>query len=258
MRPTPYVASLRVYQPLEAFTQTQQQRWVELRARQSGDTHQSEQELAIRRAIQPKSMRGVEDGAHFIVDGERLLVCPWSTPVRCWGAVSAFKDSLPPSVSKLFLPAEVDQLFPPIDEVPAIQTETWVVPPRWFALFEQDERATGLTTEGEKWVRVRTSMSNARKRSARTLKIVRSAFGDGAIAEENEELGQWLEEFHPHSLVELDYGGLAAYIEEPDTSIEDVAQSLMGLSRGDGIEAGVGYQRLMNRWRSVAIYEHAT
>lgn len=256
MRPTPYVASLRVYQPLEAFTQDEQHRWVELRARQSGDTHRSEQELAIRRAIRPQPL--VDDGAHFVVDGDRLLVCPWSTTVRCWGAVAAFKDSLPPSVSKFFLPNGVDQLFPPVDEIPAIQTETWVVPPRWFALFEQSERATGLTEQGEKWVRVRTTMANARKRSARTLHVVRSAFGDGSIAAENEELGQWLEEFHPHSLVELDYGGLAGLVEEPDTSIDDVASSLAGLAKGDGIEAGVGYQRLMNRWRSVAIYEHAT
>lgn len=256
MRPTPYVASLRVYQPLEAFTQSQQQRWVALRAQQAVDTHHNEQELALRRAIKPQPLG--EDGAHFIPDGERLLVCPWSTPVRCWGAVAAFKDSLPPSVSRLFLPAGIDQIFPPIDEVPSIQTETWVVPPRWFALFEPSERTTGLTPNGDKWVRMRTSMANARKRSARTLQVVRSAFGEGAIAQENEELGQWLEEFHPHSLLELDYGGLASLVEEPDTSIEDVAQSLAGLARGDGIEAGVGYQRLMNRWRAVAIYEHAT
>lgn len=255
MRPTPYVASLRVYQPLEAFSESQQQRWQELR-QHSANSHQSEQELALRRAIKPARL--VADGAHFIVDGERVFVCPWSTSVRCWGAVEAFKESFPPLVTRLFLPAGVDQLFPAVDDVPSIQTETWVVPPRWFALFAPSDRSTGISQDGEKWVRCRTAMSEARKRSARTIAVVLGAFGDGAIAEENQELGRWLEEFHPHSIVELDYGGLAAYIQEPDTSIEDVASSLAGLARGDGVEAGIGYQRLMNRWRAVAIYEHAT
>lgn len=223
---------------------------------QVADSHHLEQVQAIRRSIKPEPIAA--DGAHFIVDGENLLVCPWSTMVRCWGAVAAFKDSLPASVTKFFLPAKVDEIFPPVDHTPSVQTETWVVPPRWFALFSPEERSHGLTPDGEKWIRVRTSMSNARKRSARTLSIVRSAFGDGPIAEENEELGRWLEEFHPHSLVELDYGGLATFIEEPDSSIEDVASSLAGLAKGDGVEAGIGYQRLMMRWRSVAMYEHAT
>lgn len=255
MRPTPYVASLRVYQPLSAFSTSQQARWRQLRE-QISDSHKSEQVEAIRRTIRPEPV--IDDGAHFIVDGEELLVCPWTTTIRCWGAVEAFKDSLPPSVTRLFLPANVDRLFPEVDQTPSILTETWVVPPRWFALFSPEERATGLDQDGQKWARVRTTMASARKRSARTLQIVRSAFGDGQIAAENEELGRWLEEFHPHSLVELDYGGLAAFIEEPDTSIEDVASSLAGLARGDGIEAGIGYQRLMARWRAVAIYEHAT
>lgn len=255
MHPTPYVASLRVYQPLDAFTASDQARWSALHEERV-DSRRVEQNLALRRTVRLEPIRS--DRAHFIVDKERLYVCPWSTPVRCWGALESFKDSFPPSVSRLFLPAEVDRLFPPVNETPSIQTETWVIPPRWFALFDADERLTGIDESQQPWVRCRTSMGDARKRAARTLAIVRAAFGDGPIAGENEEQARWLEEFHPHSLVELDYGGLAALVQEPDTSIEDVADSLAGLARGDGIEAGIGYQRLMTRWRAVAIYEHAT
>jgi hypothetical protein len=50
-----------------------------------------------------------------------------------------------------------------------------------------------------------------------------------------------------------DQGGLTA-----DSSLEDVLASLDGLERGDGFAAGLGYQRLVSRWRSVAIYEHAS
>ena len=75
--------------------------------------------------------------------------------------------------------------------------------------------------------------------------------------------------FHPESIVELDYGGLAGYLErsliengedglEADTSVEDIQLSLSGLAEGDGTRAGVGYERLISRWRRVAAYEQAT
>jgi hypothetical protein len=68
--------------------------------------------------------------------------------------------------------------------------------------------------------------------------------------------------------VECDYGGLATYLDcslraqgevgiEADSSIADVADSLQGLSSGDGVLAGEGYSRLVTRWRAVAAYEQA-
>jgi hypothetical protein len=74
--------------------------------------------------------------------------------------------------------------------------------------------------------------------------------------------------FHPQSFLELDYGGLADYLERSliekgeeglsaDTSVEDVLYSVGGLSRGDGEAAGHGYERLVTRWRSVAAFEQA-
>jgi hypothetical protein len=76
-------------------------------------------------------------------------------------------------------------------------------------------------------------------------------------------LVDWLDLFHPGSIVELDYGGLARYMAlaegniEEDTSLEDIQRSLAGLISGDGQEAGIGYSRLVNRWRKVAMYEQA-
>ena len=83
-----------------------------------------------------------------------------------------------------------------------------------------------------------------------------------------EELEDWLDLFHPQSLIELDYGGLANYLDkalresgesglDADTSIEDVLSSLAGLAAGDGSLAGQGYERLVSRWRKVAAYESA-
>jgi hypothetical protein len=78
----------------------------------------------------------------------------------------------------------------------------------------------------------------------------------------------WLNVFDPRSIVECDYGGLANYLEqslnqegefglEADTSIEDVQSSIEGLASGDGAIAGLGYERLVSRWRKVAAFEQA-
>ena len=81
------------------------------------------------------------------------------------------------------------------------------------------------------------------------------------------DLVDWLEMFHPNSMVELDYGGLANYLElalaeegglEADTSIEDIQSSIAGLAVGDGALAGRGYERLVTRWRKVSAFESAS
>jgi hypothetical protein len=95
-----------------------------------------------------------------------------------------------------------------------------------------------------------------------------TAFGNGPIEGEIAALFAWLNVFHPASKVELDYGGLALYLDrslrengeegiEADSSIEDVALSLQGLASGDGALAGQGYERLVSRWRRVGAYEQA-
>jgi hypothetical protein len=268
MRPTPYVASLRVYQPLEAFLPSDQAYW---RARFSSDdvvdTAVTEQSLALKRVIKPQPLGTRPDGAHFLEHEGNLYVCPWSTNDRCWIALETFKDSLPPTVARFFLPMGVEEVIAsPQDDVMHIQTETWLVPPRWFTLFIPEERIMERV-DGQISIRYRTSMGNARKRAARHLMTIRRSFGPSPVTEENEEQGRWLEEFHPRSLVELDYGGLAGYLDQAlaeeggisaDTSIEDVLDSLAGLESGDGMVAGIGYQRLVARWRQVAIFEHAT
>jgi hypothetical protein len=75
----------------------------------------------------------------------------------------------------------------------------------------------------------------------------------------------WINVFHPQSIVECDYGGLANYLEQSllndnengldaDTSIEDVELSLQGLATGNGALAGQRYDRMVTRWRKVATF----
>jgi hypothetical protein len=270
MRPTPYVASLRVYEPIDAFSPADQLRWNSI----SLDSHTGrEEELsALHRTIlsEPPTLRA--DGAHIIDHKGKRFVSPWSTARRCWAAVEDFKNSLPSSVIPFFIPDSLsDALSESIEEfenrVPHIISETWIIPPRWFSLFTPEERLRGSNADGPFTV-LRTEIAQAKKRCISTHQIVRKAFGPGLVEEEIVQLLNWLNVFHPESIVECDYGGLAQYLEkaltddgEPglhaDRSIEDVTISLQGLSIGDGALAGQGYEALVTRWRKVAALEQA-
>ena len=270
MRPTPYVASLRVYEPLIAFDPADRSRWSGIEA--TTNTNLDEQKLALRRVIVP-TMALRPDGVHILdIDGARY-VCPWSTATRCWAAMEEFKTSVPSTVSSLFMPTGFEEAITSgiefaDEKVPHILTETWLIPPRWFSLFSKDERVSGRDSQGAFTV-FRTLIANAKIRSEKSHAVVQTAFGNGQVEEEIAQMGNWLEMFHPQSYLELDYGGLAGYLElsllaegedglDADTSVEDVQSSLAGLASSDASAAGRGYERLVSRWRKVAAFEQAT
>lgn len=267
---TPYVASLRIYEPISAFPAADRLRWEKLDS--SVDSREEEQALALRRLVLPESPALRPDGVHLLdLDGIRYI-SPWSTATRSWAALDNFKDSLPSTVVPFFLPQSLEEVITSgmesvEDRVPHIITETWMVPPRWLALFIPEERERGYR-DGVAFTIVRTTIAKAIERSQKSHEIVLQSFGEGVVEQEIEELIEWLEMFHPLSMVELDYGGLAHYLDgtlkadgmagiEDDGSIEDVIFSLAGLASQDGAVAGEGYQRLVERWRPVQAIESA-
>ena len=270
MRPTPYVASLRIYEPLSAFDSLDRLRWQSIDA--NTDTRKEEQALALRRLVFPEPPAGRPDGAHVLDINDKRYVSPWSTATRCWAALDEFKESLPSSITPFFISSALEEVITTgvdlmEDRVPHIITETWVIPPRWLSLFTPEERVRGEDEDGP-FSFARTTMAKARERAARSHEIVMSAFGQGPGEEEIENLLDWLELFNPESLVELDYGGLAGYLDtslrnqgkdglHDDTSIEDVAFSLAGLEAADSAMAGEGYEKLVSRWRYVQAFESA-
>jgi hypothetical protein len=167
-----------------------------------------------------------------------------------------------------------------------ILTSRWAVPVRWFLLVRPDERqlrlggpagaaetgpsATGGSaptaagpgsaagsalpaTEVGRSLLYRTSMVDARRRIARSLAVLRRAFDPGPVAGTVEPLGRWLEEFHPRSVVELDYGGLVDLRSDAelraDDSPGDLAVALAALGAGDLQTATEAYDRVIARWR---------
>ena len=84
MRPTPYVAALRVYEPITAFIKSDQLRWNQIPV--TTPTGIDEQNRALRRVIVTEPPALKLDGAHILEIDEEKYIAPWSTAARCWAA----------------------------------------------------------------------------------------------------------------------------------------------------------------------------
>ena len=266
---TPYVASLRVYEPLESFDYESRSRWELIPV--GAQTIREESKQVFKNLILWDQLRFFEKGAHSIDFEGNKFVSPWSLKSRAIRAMQEFRESIPSSLFPLFIPSDLENFITSEMEtenkVSHILAERWMIPPRWFALFRSHERL--LRGEGFDVSCVyRTRLSIAIDRCLETHKIVRKSFGAGSIEMEISDLLNWLELFNPNSLLELDYGGLAQFVEktirasggkglQDDTSLEDVLSSISSLSAGDGVSAGASYSKLVNRWRQIANFEQA-
>ena len=91
--------------------------------------------------------------------------------------------------------------------------------------------------------------------------VLRRSVGDVPISEAVEESARWLEEFHPRSVVELDYGGLASVLSDDALCDDDspalVGRGLSALAKGDAETATAAYEQLVERWRSIQLLERS-
>ena len=163
------------------------------------------------------------------------------------------------------------------DRFSHVLTSTWQVPPRWFVLVEAGERQMTLgdhdasrrpagngrvaaRRSGRELV-YRTAMSRARRRTARALAVLRRTLDEEAVTVGVEDLGRWLEEFHPRSMVELDYGHLVHLVNDDalsaDESAADIAEALAGLADGDHARAATSYRRVTTRMTQLQSVESA-
>ncbi|OKJ22981.1 hypothetical protein AMK21_07695 [Streptomyces sp. CB00316] len=271
----PYTSYLRVYEPLVAFAEPERSHWARYAQRAVLPTAQDELRRSLADLV-PTPPVGVpvhESGDAFVVvvDGV-VCVCPWRTRLRGWLALEELEG--PGGQGGVFPANVLDALLPEVvrgqaradrerwqrrnpDARPWIRTTVWQVPVRWFVLFRDAEReyAAAGGEGGEPVLRYRTPMVEARRRLARGLRTLRGHVADGALTEGLVDVGRWLEEFHPRSLVELDYGGLVHALPAGhlagDRSAADVAEGLAALGNGDSERAGEAYARLAERWRAV-------
>jgi hypothetical protein len=266
-------AHLRVYEPLAAFPEEEQQRFTALR--RGGEapgriaSDREERGYALRAAV--RRTLDLPDGPVLMetVDG-LLYVCPLRTRLRALIAAGEFRAGMAPAVADAFLsPALSDQAESDLERwrrrAPtmkvAVVTCTYLVPLPWFVPFDAAERVL-VTGAGERSMRFIAPMSAARRRTARALATLRRALPEAPTVAGLEQLGRWLEEFHPHSRVELDYAGLVDLLTDEDlredVSVSDIAESLSALGEGRGAEAVAAYERVIARWRPLQQLETAS
>src|SRR5262249_15180487 len=162
------------------------------------------------------------DDAYVLQSDDTTLICPWNLRVRVAEAALEARDGVPAVLAGAFVPPALGGVAPGVVSGwdadaktlgyralrPHEKKSTWGVPLRWFVLVDLDERVLELGPQG-RTLRYRTEISKARRRAHRALQVLRRSVGDVPISEAVEESTRWLEEFHPGSVVELDYGGLA-------------------------------------------------
>jgi hypothetical protein len=295
----PYAAELRVYQPVVAFPEPERRRWEAYLASGGAlsprDGQRWERMLgltsACRRSPRLPELAEADEHAYVLTVGGVTLLCPLHTELRMWRAAADLASVLPPElVDAVMPPSEVERasrqherwLAVNPESTPHILSNRWAVPVRWFVLFAASERRLDLappaeqtpgagsaagssaaqpTTAVGRSLVYRTPMAQARRRLARALVVLRRAFDDGQVVMVVESLGRWLEEFHPRSVVELDYGGLVDLRNDADLraddSAADVAEALARLAQGDQAAAGRAYDRLIERWRMTHRVESA-
>jgi hypothetical protein len=266
-----YTSYLRAYEPLAAFPPPERRRWERYVAEGAVPDRvrgaRAEQRAGIVAAIGVPPANDVEHAFVHRVDG-MTYVCPWRTQLRTWEAMAEFRKDMPDEIADAFFPkqaaevaerelARVRHTDPDIKSY--ILSETWQVPLRWFLPFEGEERR--LVLAGERSLSYLTTMSNARRRIARALAVLRRTVEDRPVVAGVEELAGWLEDYHPRSLVELDYGGLVALFDdvdlESDESAADIAHAVACLADGDADEAMEAYDRVATRWGAVRSVEVA-
>jgi hypothetical protein len=275
--PSLFASYLRVYEPLTAFDRDRQVFWRRY-AREGRALGPVDGPVKQRTAVLEALGAGwtrlpdLPDEAYVMEWGDTLLVCPWNLRLRVAEAALNARDGVPSVLADAFVPpilagqakavvedwrsgAKVlEQGVPRVHE----QIATWGVPLRWFVFVDLDEREYHLSP-GRRTLRYRTEISKARRRAHRGVQVLRKSLGDAPITEAVEEGTKWLEEFHPRSIVELDYGGLVDVLKEDDLAEDDspglVAAGLGALSRGDAEAATEAYEKLVARWRAVQLLE---
>nr|WP_232247481.1 hypothetical protein [Kitasatospora azatica] len=286
----PYAAHLRVYEPLAAYPEPERSRWQAYAAERGPDAASAGDPVA-RAALEaqrgalaellartPRALPERESEQAFVrVVDAVTYVCPWATRLRSWQALEELRESLPVALLDTVLPQAVRQdalaaqerwRAEHPDARPWILTSRWEVPVRWFLPFGSEDRrylpaepAEGEEPAAPAALFYLTSMAQARRRVARGYRVLRERLGGSALALGAEEVGRWLEEFHPRSLVELDYGGLVHAIGErelaADQSAAEVADGVAALRDGDAERAGRAYQAVTERWRRVLALRQA-
>ncbi len=290
-----YAAYLRIYEPVSAFHEPERSRWAAYAASsrrpRRRDSLTVEHAEALRRTIAAPQIvvPGQESEDAYVRHSDGITyICPWQTRLRCllaYGRMLSVTGALLPGTVPAGDDDEAMVALTRLDDGETaprlhILASVWTVPlawfvpfaaaERWLALGSGRDRPSGAATASATRALVYTAgMSRARRRIARGLAALRRAAAGytGAGWEplraeaDLSEVGRWLEEFHPYSLVELDYGGLVHLLSDDalcgDQSVAEISAAIDGVAKGECELAVAMYKRAHSRWRAFAEFELA-
>jgi hypothetical protein len=257
-------ATLRVYQPIDAFERDEQLHWERYLVEGSrGPTVRSR--YADRPGAGALGMMSPADGEHAevrVVDG-RTYVSPWRVRLRVLTAIASFPTSPDLELADDYVTRKdrrraQRQLVRFRRRDPRVQpfahVAAWHVPIRWFVLFRDDDRALEEDRFGRVRLRYTTTIRRAMRRAEQAIPVLRRS-ELGPISELILDLHQWLATFDPGSLVELDYGSLCDVLSwdelDDDRSARDLREALEALEAGEYPRSADIYQGVLSRWAEV-------
>jgi hypothetical protein len=293
--PRPFVAYLRVYEPLSAFDATLTDRLrerIESSPLSRPDVGNRERSLWLRSqlATPVRLLPGeLPDGRAapnapldvLVLNPEHVptsenatvgpgpLVCPLDLRPRSAAALAGFLSTTGVVLREAMFSQSDERLRGHAADVMAeagngavhMVSSTWTVPLPWFALVDPASRqvVAGERDDPHREVFWRSAMADVRRRTARAYAITKEALGDNGPTAVLRDTGRWLEHFHPHSAVELDYGGIVALLGADeltnDTSAEDVHAIIDAMESGDAEEIATRYEKLRDFWGDLAAHE---
>jgi hypothetical protein len=281
--PRPFVAYLRVYEPLSAFDTPLAKRLHEAAktgriARSSAGDHERHVWLKSHLAKLPLPRDNPRDV--LVIDPKEVpveaatvgpgpLVCPLDMRARSAAALVGFLATSQPALRTAVLDESPETARQRATGVLAEMTSgavhvvstTWTVPLPWFCLVDPAQRKVVVAEQHDpkRQVYWQAAMADARRRVSRAHGLAKRTFGEAGPTKVLADTGRWLEHFHPHSAVELDYGGLVQLLDDDDlvrdTSAEDVNEILDALENGDMDQVAARFERLRDFWGDLAIRE---
>lgn len=262
--PRPFVAYLRVYQPLSAFSAEFAERLS--RAATEHPLERTavgvrERELWLRSQVatprrllpgefsdgrpnpnapqdvlvlDPTEITDLDRGTDY--EGAESLVCPLDLRPRAAAALVGFLSGASSPLATAAVDASSDLVRSRASSVMAqlpagavhSVSSTYTVPLPWFALVEQEERHVELFPRDDprRTVRWTVTLESARTRVARALKVVTDSIGEDGPARILADTDRWLEHFDAASVVELDYGGLVQLLDDEQVNQDNSAEDV--------------------------------
>lgn len=292
--PRPFVAYLRVYEPLSSFDAPLAgllQEAVEtghLDYSAAGDRERVlwlRSQLAQPPILLPGELQGGRPAPNALRDvlvldpaevptedatvGPGPLVCPLDLRARSAAALVGFLASASAPLRNAALNESIDTVreraSAVLSDLPGgavhVVSTTWTVPLPWFTLVDPDHRHVVMAdqTDPRRQVCWRIAMGDARRRIGRAHGLAVRTFGEQGPTKVLQDTGRWLEHFHEHSAVELDYGGLVQLLDDEelmsDSSAEDVNAIIEALEAQNVEEVATRFERLRDFWGELAMRE---